>query len=253
MTDHTLDQAELALKNGDPASAERTLQQAWPDIARAPGDAQHLMGMVRMAQGRPDEAERLLRSAISAEPNSLRHHIGLGHILVERGNDAAAVDAYTNASRIDPKWPGIFVVISQSFYKLNRFSDAERAARQGINNGPSAGAFEVLSNALRAQGKAQEALAAADEALRLDWQDPNAQHARAAALIMLNRPQDALMVFDELLSRGIDLPVLHMNKGAALEALGRKAEARAVYEEAARRWPDLPNLQQRVADASKRV
>ena len=251
--DATLDQAELALNNGGAASAERILTQQWPDMSRATADAQHVMAMVRLAQGRGGEAERLIRSAVSAEPNSLRHLIRMGHILSELGNHSGAVEAYTNAARVDPKWPGVFVVLSQAHYAREQFSDAERAARQAVANAPSAGAFEALSNALRAQGKAQDALSAADDALRLDHQDPNAQHARAAALMQLKRPQEALAIFDELRARGIDLPILQMNRGAALEALGRKADARAVYEEAARRWPDLANLQERVAAARKRV
>lgn len=251
--DAILDQAELSLKNGDPAGAERALTQQWPDISRAPGDAQHLMALVRVAQGKGNEAERLIRAAIGAEPTSLRHHIRLGHIQTALGNHAGAVEAYTNASRIDPNWPGVFVVLSQSYYALEKFSDAERAARQATTSAPSAGAFEALSNALRAQGKAQDALAAADAALQFDGQDVNAQHARGAALMMLNRPQDALTAFDALQARGIDLPILQMNRGAALEALGRKADARAVYEDAARRWPDLPNLRDRVEAARKRL
>jgi len=250
--DASLDQADLSLRNGDPAGAERVLMQTWPDISRAPSDAQHAMAMVRMAQGRANDAERLMRGALNAEPRSLRHHIGLGHILAAQRNDVGALEAYNNAAHIDPQWPGLFVAISQTLYRLGRFGEAEDAARSATAM-PSAAAFEALSNAQRAQGKAQEALAAAEEALRLDWQDPNAQHAKAAALMLLNRPQDALAIFDELVGRGLDLPVLHMNRGAALEALGRNADARTVYEEAARRWPNLPNLQERVAEARKRV
>ncbi|MBX3428859.1 MAG: tetratricopeptide repeat protein [Hyphomonadaceae bacterium] len=253
MSDEILSQAEFSLKNSDPSGAERLLNQQWPDISRAPGDAQHAMAMVRMAQGRGDEAERLIRAAIQAEPNSLRHHIGLGHILTEVGNHAGALEAYTSASKIDPKWPGISVALSQAFFSLERFNDAERAARQGIANAPSSGAYEALSNALRAQGKGQDALTAAEEALRADWQDPNAQHARAAALMQLNRPQEALAIFDELVQRGIDLPILHFNRAAALEALGRKADARNLYEDVARRWPNLPNLMASVAAARKRL
>lgn len=251
--DAIIDQAEMSLNTGDIAGAERALTQQWPDMTRAPSDAQHTMAVVRLAQGRGDEAEALIRAAVKAEPKSLRHNIRLGHILTALSKHSAAVEAYTTASRLDANWPGVFVALSQAFYGAERFGDAERAARQAIAGASSAGAYEALSNALRAQGKGQDALNAADEALRLDWQDPNAQHARAAAMMVLNRPQDALVVFDELIARGIDLPVLQMNRGAALEALGRKDEARVVYEEAARRWPDLPNLQERVAAARQRV
>ncbi|ANP47845.1 tetratricopeptide repeat protein [Candidatus Viadribacter manganicus] len=250
--DAVLDQAELSVKNGDPAGAERLLSQTWPDISRAPADAQHVMAMVRMAQGRPAESVQLLRAAISAEPNALRHHIGLGHVMSEIGDHNGAIEAYTAAARIDQTWPGLLVVLSQAYYITQRFADAERVARQA-NAAPTSSTWEALSNALRAQGKSQEALAAAEEAVKLNRQDPNAQHAKAAALMQLNRPQDALTIFDDLTRSGLDLPVLAMNRGAALEALGRKADARAAYEDAARRWPNLPHLQDRVAAARKRV
>lgn len=250
--DAVLDQAELSVKNGDPAGAERLLSQTWPDISRAPADAQHVMAMVRMAQGRPAESVQLLRAAISAEPNALRHHIGLGHVMSEIGDHNGAIEAYTAAARIDQTWPGLLVVLSQAYYITQRFADAERVARQA-NAAPTSSTWEALSNALRAQGKSQEALTAAEEAVKLNRQDPNAQHAKAAALMQLNRPQDALTIFDDLTRSGLDLPVLAMNRGAALEALGRKADARAAYEDAARRWPNLPHLQDRVAAARKRV
>ncbi len=248
----TLDQAELALNNGDAASAERELTKAWPDMSRAPGDAQHLMAMVRMAQGRGQEAEQLMRGALNAEPTSLRHHIGLGHILTAMRNDVGAIEAYNNAARLDATWPGLFVVLSQAYFRAGRFAEAEEAGHSAVAL-PSVAGWEALSNAQRAQGKMQEALNSAEEALKIDWQEPNAQHAKAAALMGLNRAQDALAIYDDLLGRGIDLPILHMNRAAALEALGRAGDARAVYEEAARRWPDLPNLQERVAAARKRV
>lgn len=250
--DAALNQAELSLKNGDPSGAERVLTQTWPDIARAPADAQHAMAMVRVAQGRLPDAETLMRAAANAEPNALRHQIALGHILTERENHNGAIEAYTNATRIDKKWPGLLVVLSQAYYRTERFADAERIAREA-NAAPTSSTWEALSNALRAQGKAQDALSAADQALKLNREDPNAAHAKAAALMELKRPQDALAIFEELHGRGIDLPILALNRAAALEALGRKGDAKAAYEEAARRWPNLPHLQDRVAAARKRV
>ena len=131
MSADTLDQAEFALNRGDAAGAERILTQAWSDITRAPGDAQHLMASVRMAQGRVQEAEQHMRGALNAEPNSLRHNIALGHILSQQRNDTGALEAYTRAASIDPNWPDLNVAISQSLYRVERFADAERAAQQG--------------------------------------------------------------------------------------------------------------------------
>lgn len=253
MTDEAIfDSAEAALRNGDVDGAERQLNQQWPDTKRAPAEAQHLMAIVRMSQNRPDEAVGLMRGALSSEP-SLRHAIGLGHMLLELQRYPEAVEAYTSALAIDPNWPGLNDVLSQALYGCERFNDAEAAARRGVKIAPTAVSWEALSNALRAQGKTQEALKAAEEAVKLGPHDHNAKHAKGAALLLLNRPKEALAMFDELVIDGLDLPILQMNRGAALEALGRKADARTVYEDAARRWPSLPNLQARVAAARTRL
>ena len=133
-----LDQADVCLANGDPSGAERVLLQAFPDIERASADAQHAMAMVRLAQGNTQQAERLMRAALMVEPNSLRHNIALGHILAAQTNDTGALAAYTTAERIDPKWPGLNVVISHSLYRLERYSEAEQAARRGAAWSPTA-------------------------------------------------------------------------------------------------------------------
>lgn len=250
--DAVLDQAEIALNNRDPESAERFLLQQWPDISRAPADAQHIMATARMAQGRGVEAEQLMRAATKAEPHAQRHFIALGHMLMQLEKPQDAIQAYSDAARLDRRWPGLLTVLSEAYYRAGRFADAEQVARESTS-APTAAAFSALSNALRAQGKLDGALAAADEALRLDRTDINARHDRGAALLGLGRAKEALEVFDALLADGHDLPVLAINRGAALEALGRKADARAIYDDAARRWPHLPNLQDRLAAARKRV
>jgi tetratricopeptide (TPR) repeat protein len=244
--DDALDKAEAALNRGDAAGAEQAITQEWRDLAKAPGDALHILAMVRMAQNNLADAEKFMRNAVRAEPKSLRHNIALGHILSAANNHAGAVEAYMAAGKIDPKWPGLLIALSRAQYGAGRGADAERAAREAIEAAPSAEAWDALSCALRAQGKGQDALKAADEALRLDWQNLNAQNSRGAALLMLKRSQEALDVFDTIAAQGVEMPVLALNRGEALEQLGRTAEARALYDDAARRWPNLPNLQARL-------
>ncbi|MGD9965305.1 MAG: tetratricopeptide repeat protein [Hyphomonadaceae bacterium] len=243
--DAALDQAEAALQRGDAAGAEQAIAKQWRDLSKAPGDALHIMAMVRMAQNNVVEGEQYMRSALRAEPNSLRHHIALGHILSAAGKHGEAVDSYTAATRIDPTWPNLYVALAFANYHAGRPLEAERAAMEALKR-PSADGWDVLSCALREQGKGREALQAADEALRLDWRHLNAQNSRGAALLMVNRPKEALDMFDAIAAQGVDMPVLAINRGQALEMLGRQSEARALYEDAARRWPNLPNLQERL-------
>ena len=100
--------ADQHLANGDAAAAERVLSAEWRDIKSAPPEAKHSMAMVRAAQQRLGESEQLLRSAAAEDPQSLRHNIALGHILMtlsDRHQDASA--AYAVAYQIDPQWPGL--------------------------------------------------------------------------------------------------------------------------------------------------
>ncbi len=246
MSDAILAQAETCLKRGDVAGAEQALMKQWRDMSSAPADAQHVMAMVRMAQQNRKEAAQHMRGAVRAEPNALRHHIGLGHILYADRDYQGAMESYTAAVRIDPNWQGLQLALSSAAYSAGRPVEAEAAARQAVAAAPSAEAHDALSCALRAQGKGQEALAAADQALRLDPRSQNAQNSRGAALLLVNRGQEALQIFDSLVMQGVDTPVLALNRGMALEAVGRKDDAKKIYEAAARRWPNLPNLQERL-------
>jgi predicted Zn-dependent protease len=251
--EQALTQAETAANRGDVAAAERTLRQMWPDMAKAPGDAMHLMATLRIREGKTADAEHLLRGAARAEPTSLRHQIALGHLLTGAGNHAGAADAYAEALRIDQKWPGLRAVYAQACYQAGRHEDAEMAARRLVKEAPSADAWDMLSAALRAQNKGKEALDAAEQALRFDANHHNGLNSRGAALLLLNRDKEALEVFDALAAQGVHAPVLALNRGAALEKLGRKAEAQAVYADAAQRWPHLPNLQAQLAQRRKQA
>lgn len=246
-TEEVLTLAERALAQSDPEAAERALARVWPKLDAAPADALHLLASARAMQKRGDEAVQLMRAAVKAEPNSLRHNIALGHLLSGLGRDGDAADAYAKALSIDAAWPGLSLAFARAAYQAGRHAEAERAARQAVNDAPSADAWDALSNALRALGKGQDALNAAIEALRLDPQHIGALNSQGAALLMLGRAQEALDVFDQLAGGGVQAPVLSLNRGAALEVLGRRQEAIAIYQEAQRRWPNLVNLQQQLA------
>lgn len=245
-TDAVLIEVETALRGGDAKAAEAALSKAWPDRAKMPGDALHLLADIRHRAGKPADAEQLLRAAIKAEPDSLRHHIALGHILAANGNFKAACESYKRAAQINESWPGLLRTLSQTALQLGDLAEAERAARRLVETAPTAMAWSALSSALRAQAKGAEALAAADQALRLEPNERSAQHSRGASLLMVGRPAEALAIFQELLANGVSEPVLSINHGTALMMLGRRAEADAIFDEAFKRWPHAPNLRAQI-------
>ena len=230
--------ADQHLANGDAAAAERVLSAEWCDIKSAPPEAKHSMAMVRAAQQRLGESEQLLRSAAAEDPQSLRHNIALGHILMlsDRHQDASA--AYAVAYQIDPQWPGLLANYVTACYGAGRYDEAEKGARLLVKNAPNAVAWDLLSCALRGQGKAQEALEAAQQALSLSPNHVGARHSQGAALLKLGRTGEALAIFDRLEGDGASGAALSYNRATALEKLGRGSEAKALVADTARRWPN---------------
>jgi tetratricopeptide (TPR) repeat protein len=247
--DEVLTDAERIAKQ-DPAGAERLLNATWPDMRQAPADALHILGAIRIRQQRAEEGENLLRDAVRAEPKSLRHHIALGHALLESGKSKPALDAYAEAMRIDAKWPGLLRAYATAAYAGGFYPEAEKAARKMLDEQKSAVAWDLLSCAQRQQNKGKDALASAESALVLEPGNVGAQHSRAAALSLLGRHQEALEFYESLTARGVAAPVLALGHGAVLEKLGRTADAARIYAEATALWPNFPDFQR--ANAKRR-
>ncbi|WP_033342109.1 tetratricopeptide repeat protein [Catenuloplanes japonicus] len=86
-------------------------------------------------------------------------------------------------------------------------------------------------------GRATEALAAFDEAVRADFRHPESHFGRGVALLRLGRDREAL---DAFLTEARHEPAFadaHFEAGRILEHLGRTAEATAAYERALRAYP----------------
>ncbi|MBS0384925.1 MAG: tetratricopeptide repeat protein [Proteobacteria bacterium] len=123
-----------------------------------------------------------------------------------------------------------------------RAGEAEPMARALTIGAPSPEAFELLSLALRAQGKADKALAAAEDGLRLDLGNVRLAHARGLALTELGRNEEALRTFDSLARRGLEQPPVWLSRGVALLNLARDADAEAMFADGVRRWPQDQGL-----------
>jgi len=108
-------------------------------------------------------------------------------------------------------------------------------ATTGIDKFNDAGALYSISVDLANEGKYEEALKAADDALALNVTSlvPLIQSNRAGILVMLGRNREAISAADVALSSKENLTtvfsVAYFNKGNALKNLGRIDEAKAQY------------------------
>jgi predicted Zn-dependent protease len=244
-----LREAERQLRAGDILAAERTLATLWADTANAPGEALHLLGLIRRAQRRIRDAERYLRRAIAAQPDAPAHHAALGELLASVGLHAPALEAYGHALRLYPESSAAGLAYARSALEAHRPGEAEHAVRRVIAHAPTGEAWELLARALSVQDKLEEALAAIDEALKAQPQSFSAQIARANILARLGRNEEALALLDALSAQGRAAPALEFCRGAALFNLARPGEAEAAFAAGARRWPANAALQNALANA----
>jgi tetratricopeptide (TPR) repeat protein len=98
-------------------------------------------------------------------------------------------------------------------------------------------AHNDLGNALKAEGRANEARAQFGEALRLNPSNVDAHINLGGSLSAEGRAAEAIAQYKEALALRPDDSAAHNELGNALNAQGRRAEARALFEEAVRLDP----------------
>jgi predicted Zn-dependent protease len=94
-------EAEAAIVSSDWKTAEARLA---PWLAAHPADARALFdaGYVAVMQNRPEEAARLYRRAVEANPKSFEAHVELGLLLARQGKLAEARPELAAATTLDP-------------------------------------------------------------------------------------------------------------------------------------------------------
>src|SRR5690242_5990517 len=162
-------------------------------------------------EGRLEEAEKLLRGAVKADPKSVTPHVALATVLTRRKQHAAAAESYANAMRLDRNRKGLAVAYAVACYHAGRYDEAEKSARFAVEVEPSLAAYDALACALREQGKSADALAAIEGALRLTPASNSAQNTKGSILLAMGRNAEALTIFEELNDRGVQAVAITLN------------------------------------------
>jgi tetratricopeptide (TPR) repeat protein len=151
-------------------------------------------GTIALRQGHLDEAIARLDEAVKLEPEVPEYRGNLGSALLEKakaGDDAAkqrALDELELAVQWGPSLPSV---------------------------------HSSLSVARLVAGDAKGALAAADQAIKLDKNHVPALYNRAAALSALNRLDEAVTALDIVLKVSPGFPAAVQSRASTLKRLGR--------------------------------
>jgi len=216
------------------AEAEAQFEAAEADYRTALGlnpddDARYAVlvnrGVLRVRSLRLDEAVVDLREAVRLRPDHFAAYVPLGQAYGKQGRVDDAVEQFTKGLAIKPDLPALrrcraLARIDRGRPGPEAREEAIRDLSEAIRIEPPASPEAAADRARRARllllsGKPAEALADADEAIRIAPDDPDASVVRVKALLELKRYPEVVAACDDALGRGRRSADLHELRGLA--------------------------------------
>ena len=203
---------------------------------------------LKVSSGLLDEAQQLLKKALVAAPGDAQSLQGLGRVALMRGDaDAAQVWlAASLAERADDtdslNWLGLAQL------QREHYAASEASLRRALQLRPDLDqARNNLGLALRQQGRLGEAQTCFEQALAHDPAYQNARVNLANTLRILGRHAEALSELDTVLAANPDAVDALNNRGAVLQDLGQADQALASFTRAIALSPSSPQVRWNLA------
>ena len=196
-------------------------------------------------QGRYDESIEHYRSLVEAMPDHALAHVGIGNALIELGRNEEALDAMTKALALlptlrDEASPHRFM--GRASERLGRLDEAAEHFLRAVEIDPGDPALLMdLHNVSSLQQRPEAAEVYLNRARQLQLRDADGSLEVAEALRLQGRHEEALEVYLSLLEIDPDYVEAHVGRGNTLFELGRFEEA---VEAMAQAVAIRPNLKQ---------
>ena len=195
-------------------------------------------GEILRSLNRHEDAVKVLREAVAADPSQSWTHAELGESLLRLGRAEEALKSFDEVLQRNPDDPWVLRAKAQALASLNRHEEAIPLLKRSIEIDPSPAAYSELSESLQATQKLPEALDVIDRGAQLALQqNPNdltIMVVRGQVLNALGRYGEAIAVLKRSLSINPDLEVAHAELGNALLETGAYEEALSELDQALR-------------------
>ncbi|MCJ2033850.1 tetratricopeptide repeat protein [Methylobacterium sp. J-068] len=186
-------------RSGETTIAERIYGRILEAVPDHP-DATHFLGVLHHGTDRSEEGIRLIRHAITLQPQDAGMRNNLGNILNDRGRFEEAVEAYLGAVEIEPRNVDILNNLGVALRTLNRFNDSEAAYRRVIAIDPAhREAHDNLGRLLASRGRFEEAVACHQTALTLEPRNAETRRLLADMHVLRGDRQTAVAILDDWL------------------------------------------------------
>lgn len=217
--------AAQAFQRGDFPAVERECSSA---LARHPdnGDALHLFGLARRAQGDTQQALSYLERSLRIEPERAEFHVNYSNLLRSLGRLADAELALRQALSVEPGSRQARLALARLLADAGMSAAAIDEARPLLErDADDAEAHAVTASAQSSLERLDEAASSFRHAIRLRPDYAIARHNYAALLCKQGHAEEALQELEEARRLGVGGAGFLYNKGSALMMLSRFDEA----------------------------
>ena len=184
-------------------------------------------------QGRTEEAQGQFLQVLKKAPDQPDALYFLGRIKLDQGKPADAIKLLTKAVRGNPRFAEAHFFSGSALNMLGRPLEALAAYNRAIAiRSHDVNALNHLGNTLRRLNRPQEALAAYDKALAVAMDFAEAHNNRGVVLAELKRFPEAIVSYEHAIASKQDFAEAYSNRGAALLILSRPDEALADFDRA---------------------
>jgi tetratricopeptide (TPR) repeat protein len=248
-----LDQHQRGALN-EAARLYRKVLAANPDHA----DALHLLGVVAYQQGDQVRAADWIGRAIARNSGVAAYHANLAEVYRVLGQLDRAIASCHAALRLEPNYPEAANNLGLVLLQQNQYAAAADQFRAALRLKPDfALACNNLGNALRLQGDLAGALAHFRQAVQIDPTLVEARSNLGQMLLEHKQLPEALVHCQAAVRLRPRFAEAHGNLGNVLREVGRLDEAKACYAEGLRLNPGLAmlfnNMGQALQEESKLV
>ena len=143
-------------------------------------EAYYNMGVAEMTLGHMDEAIKAFQTAIDLSGGQYaRAEFGYGYLLCQEGRPVEAEKIIRRGLEVEDTSPQGYVILGQALKQLNRLDEAEKSVHEALLRDPNfAGAYLVLSDVAEGKGDYRAEIADLDTYLKLQPNGPGSELAR---------------------------------------------------------------------------
>jgi len=143
-------------------------------------EAYYNMGVAEMTLGHTDAAAKAFQTAIDLSGGLYaRAEFGYGYLLCQEGRPVEAEKIIRRGLEVEDVSPQGYVILGQALKQLNRLDEAEKSVHEALLRNPNyAGAYLVLSDVDEGKGDYRAEIGDLDTYLKLEPNGPGSELAR---------------------------------------------------------------------------